>query len=140
MAIYPSTQVYPIEFLLACGNCGVSYRRITERGKVVWRCVTRIEKGKVVCSNSPTLNEEWANEDLSEMVCDKGVYEENIIRNKIDKIQIFAKLIIVCCKDELQFNARLDEKHFCSEIPANRKADQEIVTEENKTGFEHKQL
>ncbi|WP_312699366.1 recombinase family protein [Sedimentibacter sp.] len=32
--------------LLVCGDCGASYRRRTERGKVVWRCATRIEKGK----------------------------------------------------------------------------------------------
>ena len=45
--------------LLVCGDFGASYRRRTERGKVVWRCATRIEQGKEVCSNSPTLDEEW---------------------------------------------------------------------------------
>ena len=50
---------YLLGNLLICGNCGVSYRRRTERGKVVWRCATRIEKGKDICSNSPTLDEEW---------------------------------------------------------------------------------
>jgi len=34
--------------LLVCGDCGASYRRRTERGKVVWRCATRIEQGKEV--------------------------------------------------------------------------------------------
>jgi len=34
--------------LLVCGDCGVPYRRRTERGKVVWRCATRIEKDEVM--------------------------------------------------------------------------------------------
>lgn len=34
-----------------CGDCGVSYRRKTEHEKMVWRCATRIEKGKESCSN-----------------------------------------------------------------------------------------
>lgn len=37
---------YLLGNLLVCGDCGASYRRRTERGKVVWRCATRIEKGK----------------------------------------------------------------------------------------------
>jgi site-specific DNA recombinase len=36
---------YLLGNLLVCGDCGASYRRRTERGKVVWRCATRIEKG-----------------------------------------------------------------------------------------------
>lgn len=48
---------YLLGNLIACGDCGASYRRRTERGKVVWRCATRIEKGKEVCSESPTINE-----------------------------------------------------------------------------------
>lgn len=109
--------------LLVCGDCEASYRRRMERGKVVWRCATRMEKGKEACTNSPTLDEEWVKKILSEMVCDKGSYDEKIIRNKIDKIQIFDELITVCCKDELQFNVRLEEKHFCFEVPENSRAD-----------------
>jgi site-specific DNA recombinase len=50
---------YILGNLLVCGDCGASYRRRTERGKVVWRCATRIEKGKEVCQHSPTLDEGW---------------------------------------------------------------------------------
>jgi Recombinase. len=114
---------YLLGNLIVCGDCGASYRRRTERGKGVWRCATRIEKGKEACFNSPTLDEEWVKKVLSEMVCDKGSYDEKIIRDKIDKIQIFDKLITVCCKDELQLNARLDEKHFCFEVPENNRVD-----------------
>lgn len=29
---------YLLSNLLVCGNCGVGFRRRTERGKIVWRC------------------------------------------------------------------------------------------------------
>ncbi len=48
---------YLLGNLLVCSDCGASYRRRTERGKVVWRCATRIEKGKEACPHSPTLDE-----------------------------------------------------------------------------------
>ena len=50
---------YLLGNLLVCGDCGASYRRRTKRGKVAWRCATRIEKGKEACSHSPTLDEDW---------------------------------------------------------------------------------
>lgn len=50
---------YILGNLLACGNCGASYCRRTERGKVLWKCATRIEKCKNECALSPALNEEW---------------------------------------------------------------------------------
>jgi site-specific DNA recombinase len=81
--------------LLVCGDCGASYRRRTERGKVVWRCATRIEKGKNSCSNSPTLDEEWIKRVLSEKVCENSIYDESIVRNEIDKVQIFDTSILI---------------------------------------------
>lgn len=42
---------YIIVILLVCGDCGASYRRMTERDKVLCRCATRIEKGKNACPN-----------------------------------------------------------------------------------------
>ena len=32
--------------ILECEECGAAYRRRTKRGKVVYRCATRIEKGE----------------------------------------------------------------------------------------------
>ena len=61
---------YILGNLLVCGDCGASYRRRTERGKVVWRCAARIEKGKDACATS----------------------------RKVDKIQIFEKSIIITAK------------------------------------------
>lgn len=86
---------YILGNLLVCGDCGVSYRRRTERGKVVWRCATRIEKGKDACPHSQTLDEAWVQDTLSEAVCQNGVYNESIIRNKVDKIQVYDTFILI---------------------------------------------
>lgn len=86
---------YLLGNLLVCGDCGASYRRRTERGKVVWRCATRIEKGKDVCSNSPTVDERWAHDILGEVICRNGVYDEGIVRNEVNKIQVFEASILI---------------------------------------------
>ena len=93
---------YLLENLLICGDCGASYRRRTERGKVVWRCATRIEKEKDACANSPTLDEEWIKKVLGETVCENGGYDESVIRDKVDIIQIFNSYSIICYKNEEQ--------------------------------------
>jgi len=93
---------YLLGNLLICGDCGASFRRRTERGKVVWRCATRIEKGKDSCANSPTLDEEWIKRILCETVCENGVYDENIIRGKVDRIQIFNLYTIICYRNKEQ--------------------------------------
>jgi site-specific DNA recombinase len=90
---------YLLGNLLVCGDCGASFRRRTERGKVVWRCATRIEKGKEMCTDSPTLNEEWIRNVLSETVCENDIYNEEIIRNKVERILVFCENLEVCCKD-----------------------------------------
>jgi len=88
--------------LLVCGDCGASYRRRTERGKVVWRCATRIEKGKDACPNSPTLNEGLVQDTLGIALCQNGVYDEEAIRNRIDKIQVFNYYVQISYKDGSQ--------------------------------------
>ncbi|MHB8064260.1 MAG: recombinase zinc ribbon domain-containing protein [Ruminiclostridium sp.] len=93
---------YLLGNLLVCGDCGASYRRRTERVKVVWRCATRIEKRKDSCPNSPTLDEEWVQDVLGDAVCRNGVYDESIIRNKVDRIQIFNLYITICYKSGAQ--------------------------------------
>ncbi len=93
---------YLLGNLLVCGDCGLPYRRRTGRGKVVWRCSTRIEKGRQACSNSPTLDEGWIQDILIEIVCHNGIYDEGIIRNKVDKIQVFDVFILICFNDGSQ--------------------------------------
>lgn len=73
--------------VLVCGECGASFRRRTERGKVVYRCATRMEKGKAACDKSPTLQETWLKDELSKRVCD-GTYDERVIREKVDVVKV----------------------------------------------------
>lgn len=93
---------YLLGNLLICCECGGSYRRRTERGKVVWRCASRIEKGKEACSHSPTLDEGWVQDTLSKAVCLNGAYDESIIRSEVDKIQVFDACILILCTDGSQ--------------------------------------
>lgn len=91
---------YLLGNLLVCGYCGTSYRRRTERGKVVWRCATRIEKGKDICSCSQTLDEKWVQNILGEKICENSGYNEGIVRNKVDRIFVFNKNLEIRCKGE----------------------------------------
>ncbi len=86
---------YLLGNLLVCGDCGASYRRRTERGKVVWRCATRIEKGRQACFNSPTFDESWIQDILSKSVCQNGIYNESLVRDEVDKIQVFDTYILI---------------------------------------------
>jgi site-specific DNA recombinase len=71
--------------LLVCEECGASFRRRTERGKVVYRCATRMDKGREACENSPTIEETWIKEELGKRVCD-GEYVEEKLRQKVSEI------------------------------------------------------
>ena len=70
--------------ILECEECGAAFRRRTERGKVVYRCATRMEKGREACKESPTVGEEWIREELGKRVCG-GEYDEEVVRKKVDK-------------------------------------------------------
>lgn len=56
-----------------------------------------IEKGKEACSNSPTLDEEWVQKVLGEMVCKDGIFDEEIIRNNVEKILISNNHLEILC-------------------------------------------
>lgn len=73
--------------ILECEECGGTYRRRTERGKVVYRCATRIEKGREACTESPTIGEEWIKMELGSRVCG-GEYDEDIVRKKINRVLV----------------------------------------------------
>ena len=85
---------YILGNLLVFANCGASYRRRTERGKVLWRCTTRIERGKNECALSPTINEEWLNEELSKLIC-HGSYDESVVKSKVDRIEVYDGHILI---------------------------------------------
>ena len=81
---------------MVCGECGASYRRRTERGKVVWRCATRIEKGRASCESSPTLEEEH----LKDVVMKKafkntGYYDEEKLKTDVKSIKVYENRLII---------------------------------------------
>jgi site-specific DNA recombinase len=89
---------YILGNLLICENCGASYRRRTERGKVMWRCATRIEKGKESCEISPTLEEDIIKKYIIEVVNKSNKYEmqveefdEKVIREVVEKVRVYSK-------------------------------------------------
>lgn len=73
--------------LLVCGECGASFRRRTERGKVVYRCATRVEKGRDACKGSPTIEEGWIKAELGRRVCG-NVYDESMIRECVESVKV----------------------------------------------------
>ena len=73
--------------ILECEDCGATYRRRTERGKVVYRCATRIEKGREACKESPTIEEEWIKTEIGKKVCG-GEYDEEGVREKVDRVLV----------------------------------------------------
>lgn len=73
--------------ILECEECGATYRRRTERGKVVYRCAIRIEKGREACTESPTIGEERIKEEMGKRICG-GEYDENVIRKKVDRVLV----------------------------------------------------
>ena len=89
---------YLFSNLLVCGHCGASYRRRTERGKVVWRCATRIEKGKAACNDSVTVKEEQLKAVLANIVCN-GCYDEAIVKSHISCIKVFENRIEIFDKN-----------------------------------------
>jgi len=79
---------YLFSNLLVCGHCGASYRRRTERGKVVWRCATRIEKGRAACNDSVTVNDEQIKTILADVICD-GCYDEEMVKDYVSCVKVF---------------------------------------------------
>jgi len=74
---------------------------ISPRGaRVVWRCASRIEKGKDACPHSPTLDKGWLQNTLSKAICKNGVYDESIIRNEVDNIHVFDTYILIFRTDK----------------------------------------
>lgn len=71
----------------------------------MWRCATRIEKGREACPYSTTLNEGWVQKILAKMVCESCVYNEDIVRDKVDRVHVHYDNLEVICKDGSKFRA-----------------------------------
>ena len=93
---------YLLSNLLVCGDCGGGFRRRTERGKIVWRCGTRMEKGKAECKNSSTLNDQYVRDILREVVCN-GEYGENVVKDRVKRIDVYEKQLIICYAEKEKY-------------------------------------
>ena len=74
--------------ILVCNECGNNYRRITRAsGEVTWRCANRVEHGKELCKESPTLKER----DVQAEICRRlhlTVFDERKIKQSIEFISV----------------------------------------------------
>lgn len=106
---------YLLGNLLVCGECGASYRRRTERGKVIWRCATRIEKGRESCANSPSLEEEILKDAVMQVInsvmnneAKYELFNEYIVRQLVQSICVVSKvLVVVRLKTDVETRQRI---------------------------------
>lgn len=74
--------------LLVCAECGANYRRITRpSGEVVWRCANKVEHGKKICKNAPTISEDAIKNYLCTTL-KMAEWDEESINNSIERILI----------------------------------------------------
>ena len=52
---------------------------------LVYRCATRIEKGREACKESPTIEEEWIKTEIGKKVCG-GEYDEEVVKEKVNGV------------------------------------------------------
>lgn len=69
-----------------------------------------MEKGKDRCRYSPTLQDQWVKDILGEKVCD-GAYDEDIVRKKVKRIDVYKNQIIICLCEG-------DEYCICQLLPS----------------------
>lgn len=60
------------------------------------------------------MDEGWVQDILGATLCQNGAYDESIIRNDVDKIQVFDAFIQIYRKDRPQEkNSRITEPMIC---------------------------
>ena len=74
--------------LLVCSECGANYRRITRSsGEVVWRCANKVEHGKKICKNAPSISEDAVKKQLC-TILDMAEWDEEAIKSSIERTLI----------------------------------------------------
>ena len=74
--------------LLVCAECGANYRRITRpSGEVVWRCANKVEHGKKICKNAPSISENALKNYLCTTL-NMAEWNEESIKSSIERILI----------------------------------------------------
>ncbi|SHN87264.1 recombinase family protein [Desulfitobacterium chlororespirans] len=83
---YSSQNV--LSSLLVCVECGAHYRRIPRpSGEVVWRCANKVEHGKKICQNAPSLSKDVIKEYLCTAL-NMAEWDEEAIKSAIERILI----------------------------------------------------
>ena len=73
---------------MVCAECGAHYRRITRpSGEVVWRCANKVENGKKICKNAPSISEGVLKNYLCTTL-NMTEWDEESIKNSIERILI----------------------------------------------------
>lgn len=80
---------YALTDILICGECNEQYRRVawkqTHGKRFVWRCFNRIENGKKICHDSPTIDEyiihNAIRDAINSLVDDKEEFISNLLSN-----------------------------------------------------------
>lgn len=73
---------------LVCTECGANYRRITRSsGEVIWRCANRVEHGKELCRNAPTVSDVEVKNSICRELC-MDQYDVHIVKAEIQSILI----------------------------------------------------
>lgn len=85
---------------LVCAECGANYRRITRpSGEVVWRCANRVEHGKELCRNAPTVSEEEVKNSICRELC-MDQYDVHIVKEEIQSILVYPTEICMIKRKE----------------------------------------
>lgn len=63
-----------------------------------------MEKGKENCMHSPTLQDEQIKRVLADVLCD-GSYDENIVKEKVKRIDVYEKQAIICFTEADEYRA-----------------------------------
>lgn len=119
---------YALTDILICGECGSPYRRkawkTKEGTRYVWRCLNRLEKGKLSDCKGKALDEKM----LQDAICRglrKLIQDDDIVSNTMD-----SALLCSVRDDDL-----LDTYAFEQQIKENeRKIDEMILLSQETTG------
>jgi hypothetical protein len=91
--------------LLVCAECGSNYRRITRPSdEVVWRCANKVEHGKKICKNAPSISEDTLKKHLCTTL-NMAEWDEEAVKSSIERILIqHAGGLEIDYKHEMRYN------------------------------------
>ncbi len=105
---------YALTGKVFCGNCGTRYRRfawsVHGRKEVVWRCISRLEFGRRLCPDSPTIKEAFLHECI--MSACKQYMQHTAQQNTCLDEEIISAVDVNSKKAELTENLKFVQKEI----------------------------